>query len=328
MIAGLALACVCAAATPARAEDFDTALILAVDVSGSMDDARYRVQFEGIARSLEDPSVVQALLGGPHHRAAVSMLAWSDNAHEVMSWQVVANAEDARRIAGLIRAMPRVSGEFTCLAAMLRAAREGLVQNVPGQASATVIDVSGDGPDNCAGARATEDERDKTVASGVTINGLPIRTENEFIGTGAYRAPGFSMEELRDEPHMAGTTIEDWYKQHVIGGPNAFHVIANGYADFERAFRRKFLLEVASARDDARPLSLVARAKLGFSVGRDPNRAARVRKDVFAPLSFEDLLARGHSSNADDDRSPPDLRQPTASPAGGEKFGSLATLTD
>ncbi|PPQ34782.1 Protein of unknown function [Rhodoblastus acidophilus] len=255
MIAGMALACALAAAAPARAEQFDTALILAVDVSGSMDDARYRVQFEGVARSLEDPSIVQSLLGGPHHRAAVSMLAWSDNAHEVMSWQVVANAEDARRVAGLIRAMPRVSGEFTCLAAMLRDAREGLARSVAGQASATVIDVSGDGPDNCSGARATEEERDNTVAAGVTINGLPIRTENEFTGAGAYRAPGFSIEELRHEPHMSGTTIEDWYKQHVIGGPNAFHIVANGYADFERAFRRKFLREVASGRDGARRLS-------------------------------------------------------------------------
>jgi len=258
MIAGLALAFALAAMAPARAEEFDTALILAVDVSGSMDDARTRVQFEGIARSLEDPSIIRSLLGGPHHRAAVSMLAWSDTAHEVMSWQVIASAGDARRIAGLIRAMPRVSGEFTCLAAMLRTAREGLVRSVPGQASATVIDVSGDGPDNCAGARGTEDERDKTVASGVTINGLPIRTENEFIGTGAYRAPGFDMEELRNEPHMAGTTIEDWYKQHVIGGPGAFHVVANGYGDFERAFRRKFLLEVAFGRERPRRLSMKA----------------------------------------------------------------------
>jgi len=253
MIAALALAVVVAA--PARAETFDTALILAVDVSGSMDDARIRVQFEGISRALEDPSVVQSLLGGPHHRAAISMLAWSDAAHEVMSWQAIANIADARRVAGLIRAMPRFSGEFTCVAAMLRTAREGLVRSVPGEASATVIDVSGDGPDNCSGASATEEERDKTVAAGVTINGLPIRTENEFIGAGAYRAPGFSIEDLRNEPHMSGTTIEDWYRLHVVGGPGAFHVVANGYADFERAFRRKFLLEVASGRAGPRRLA-------------------------------------------------------------------------
>jgi hypothetical protein len=92
----------------------------------------------------------------------------------------------------------------------------------------------------------------------VTINGLPIRTGNDFIGTGAYRAPGFSIEELRNEPHMAGTTIEDWYKRHVIGGPNAFHVVANGYADFERAFRRKFLLEIAWGRAGRRRLSMKA----------------------------------------------------------------------
>ncbi|MBB4199293.1 hypothetical protein GGD83_003107 [Rhodoblastus sphagnicola] len=241
----------------ARAQQqLDIALILAVDVSGSMDDARYRVQFEGIARALDDESVIQSLIGGQRHAMAIAMLAWSDKAEEVMPWRIIASSADAHRIASLIRSMPRVSGEFTCLAGMLRQAREGLVRSVPGQASRVIIDVSGDGPDNCSGAHAAEDERDKTIAEGVTINGLPIRTENEVVGTGAYRAPGFGIEELRNEPHASGVTIEDWYKQHVIGGPSAFNIVANGYHDFERAFRRKFLIEIASGVQGQGQLSM------------------------------------------------------------------------
>lgn len=245
---------------PAIAEqELDIALILAVDVSGSVDDTRYRVQFEGIARALEDDSVIQSLIGGQHHAMAISMLAWSDKTAEVMPWQIVASSADARRVAGLIRALPHVSGEFTCLAGMLREAREGLARSVPGAATSVIIDVSGDGPDNCSGVHATEEERDKTIAAGVTINGLPIRTENEVVGAGAYRAPGFAIEELRNEPHASGVAIEEWYKQHVIGGPGAFMIVANGYRDFERAFRRKFLFEIALGAQGSRRFSMSAR---------------------------------------------------------------------
>lgn len=234
---------VCGQASAPRT--FDKALILAVDVSGSVDAARYRVQMEGIARALEDPAVIRSMLSGENRTMAIAMLAWSDKTEVAVPWQVVTGPQDARRVAGMIRALPRISGEFTCMARMLREAREGLVREVPGEANALVIDVSGDGPDNCAGVRATEEARDKLVAQGITINGLPIRTENEMIGTGAYRAPGFGWEELKREPHAQGVTIEGWYEQHVMGGPNAFIVVADGYQDFERAFRRKFLSEIA-----------------------------------------------------------------------------------
>lgn len=128
---------------------------------------------------------------------------------------------------------------------MLRHLREDLAIEAARMAAHVVIDVSGDGPDNCSGAKLTEKERDKLSARDVTINGLPIRNENDYVGTGAYRAPGFGWDELRNEPHMEGVTIEDWYRAHVIGGPGAFLILANGYEDFDRAFREKFLLEIS-----------------------------------------------------------------------------------
>ncbi len=245
-----------ALARPGRA--YDVALVLAVDVSGSVDEMRYRVQMEGIARALEDEDVVKSILGGEHGSILVAMLAWADTSTEVMPWQVIASRADALRVAQSIRELPHVSGEFTCMARMMRDAREGLFRSLPGTPAKLVLDVSGDGPDNCSGAARTEEERDKLVDARVTINGLPIRNGNDFVGTGAYRAPGFGWEELKLEPHMAGITIEEWYRLHVIGGPAAFLVAANGYDDFGNAFRRKFVTEVSGT--DTR---LIADARIG-----------------------------------------------------------------
>ncbi len=232
----------------------DSALILAVDVSSSVNAARYRIQMEGIAGALEDEGVIRAMLSGDHKAMAIALLAWSDTVEVAVPWQIMASKADALRLAGMIRALPRIRGEFTCLARMMMKAREGLLPAVPGEASVVVLDVSGDGPDNCSGVTRTEDERDKLVAAGVTINGLPIRTGNDYIGTGAYRAPGFGWDELRREPHKEGVTIEGWFERHVLGGPGAFMVVADGYQDFERAFRRKFLTEIARDRPIAFPI--------------------------------------------------------------------------
>lgn len=246
IVAGLLVGCG-AVASPASPREYDTALALAVDVSGSVDEERYRIQMEGIARALEDEEVVKSILGGEHGAIMISMLAWSDTSRQVLPWQPIASREDAQRVADAVRSLPHVSGEFTCMARMFISAREDTFQGIPGRPRKLVLDVSGDGPDNCSGARRTEEERDKLISEGVTVNGLPIRSENDYIGTGAYRAPGFGWEELKREPHMLGVTIEDWYSQHVIGGPAAFLVPANGYEDFDRAFRKKFVTEISAA---------------------------------------------------------------------------------
>lgn len=251
LLAALMAGWAAAQAGPGRA--YDVALILAVDVSGSVDEARYRVQMEGIARALEDEDVVKSILGGENGAILVSLLAWSDTSKEALPWQEIASKSDALLVARAIRELPHTSGEFTCMARMMRDAREGLFRSIPGTPAKQVLDVSGDGPDNCSGAARTEEERDKLAAAGVTINGLPIRNGNDFIGTGAYRAPGFGWEELKREPHMEGVTIEDWYRLHVIGGPAAFLVTGDGYDDFGNAFRRKFVTEISGAAGSATP---------------------------------------------------------------------------
>ncbi len=93
---------------------------------------------------------------------------------------------------------------------------------LPVRADRTVVDVSGDGHDNCNTNPPVDVVRDRLVAAGVTINGLPILEGEE------------------------AATLETWYREHVIGGPAAFLVPAHGFADVARAMRRKFLVEISA----------------------------------------------------------------------------------
>jgi hypothetical protein len=236
------------AAAPVAPRRLDIALVIAVDASASVSPERWRLQMEGIARALEDPNFEQVVTGGPSGGIALSMIAWSDTAKEVLPWTIVTGRAGAIGFAHQVRGIVQPQGEFTCLGRMLRTVRTGLFMHLPLPADRIVVDVSGDGIDNCAATRHTERERDLIVDAGGTINGLPILVpgENDLVGTGAYRAPGFDWTDTRSEPHaVTGTTLDNWFRLHVIGGPAAFLVPARGYEDFERAFRRKFVTEVS-----------------------------------------------------------------------------------
>lgn len=227
----------------------DTALVIAVDVSQSVDDSRYKLQMDGIASALEDPSVIAAITGGINGKIIVSLIAWSDSAETMLPWQSIESSADAIAVAMKIRALPVRRGEFTCMARMLETLPIVILNDMPSTALRTVIDVSGDGIDNCAERTRSDQARDALVASGVTINGLPIIVagENEVVGSGAYRAPSYGLGNLG--PDTDTTTVDAWYSEHVIGGPGAFLMKANGYEDFGRAFRQKFVTEISSLRD-------------------------------------------------------------------------------
>ncbi len=200
----------------------DTALILSVDVSSSVDEKRYHLQMEGIAAALEDESVINAVLGGPNGRILVAMVTWADKSRLSVPWTVIANAGDAKALANTIRNLPQQEGEFTCLARMLRYVADKVVARIPTRATKIVVDVSGDGPDNCNTGSLLETARADLFGGGVTINGLPILEGKD------------------------AATIEGWFKDNVIGGPGAFLVPSVGYEDFSRAFRQKFVVEVSA----------------------------------------------------------------------------------
>lgn len=225
----------------------DTALILAIDVSGSVDETRYQLQMEGVARAIEDPAVVDTVVSGPRGGILLSIVFWADRSEMVLPWQLIRNIDDAKNVASQIRNLPQHSGEFTCMSRMLSMVKETVVPGLAAKADRIVLDVSGDGIDNCREATESDRERDVLVAMGVTINGLPIivKGENETVGAGAYRAPGYGLKGLRLGPGSGQTTLDAWYNDHVIGGTSGFLFNADGFEDFGRAFRQKFVTEIS-----------------------------------------------------------------------------------
>src|ERR1700730_6305452 len=153
---------------------FDTALLVSVDVSNSVDERRYRLQMEGIAAALEDSAVMDAILNGPHSTILFSLIEWSDRPKVAIPWTKIATKAEANAIAIVVRKLPRNEGEFTCMANMLRFVSDKIVTQIPSQATKVVIDVSGDGMDNCNGKETTDVVRDELVSYGAVINGLPI----------------------------------------------------------------------------------------------------------------------------------------------------------
>jgi hypothetical protein len=236
---------------PATAQDsapVDTALIVSVDVSGSVDAHRYTLQMDGIAKALEDPEIIAAMLSGPHASIMFTMVEWSENAVAAIPWTRIASPADARALAARVRRTPRQEGEFTCVAHMMRTVSDLVLPTLPAKTLRVVMDVSGDGIDNCDGDRATGRMRDTLVATGMTINGLPINESdpNEPLGAGAFRAPGREFEDRSNVGEIK--TLEPWYRKYVIGGDSAFLVPAYGYNDFDRAIKQKFALEISDRR--------------------------------------------------------------------------------
>lgn len=210
-----------ATAAAAGAPGVDTALVLAVDVSSSVNEERFRLQMEGLAQALEEPAIQRAILGGPRGAVAITLVQWADRQDVTIRWLRIASVADAIKAAAMIRNAPRRPGDFTCAAAMLHHVAAKVLPALPGDADRLVVDVSGDGKDNCNPAVPAEAERDALVALDVTVNGLPILEGDE-----------------KD-------TIEDWYRRNVAGGPGSFVVPADGYADVGRAIRQKFLTEIS-----------------------------------------------------------------------------------
>lgn len=222
-LSGLALAP--AAWSQAQETEVDTALIVSVDVSNSVDDYRYKLQMEGIAQALEDKSVVDAIIGGAKGGILFSLVTWADKPRVAIPWKRITSVADAKMLALEVRTLPQQGGEFTCVTGMLRNVADKLITQIPMKATRIVLDVSGDGKENCNPLEPTTAVRDELVSYNVTINGLPI------------------LEGDQSE------TLEEWYRANVMGGPGSFVLPAEGFEDFGRAIRQKFVIEISALRE-------------------------------------------------------------------------------
>jgi hypothetical protein len=210
-------------------ERVDVALVLAVDVSGSVDENRFVLQMEGIASAFEDREVQNTILSGQYGALLVTLVNWSQKPQIAVPWRVIASPADATAFAADVRRAPRRAGDFTCMSLMMQVVGDKVLPLMPVPADRTVVDISGDGRDNCNPKTAVDSIRDGLVADRVTINGLPIKAGRE------------------------ADTIAPWYEQHVIGGAAAFLLPANGYEDFGRAIRQKFIIEISGQRPRIMP---------------------------------------------------------------------------
>lgn len=202
-----------ASATGARA--CELALVLAIDISGSVDSQEYRIQMDGLAAALNDPTVQDALIDA---KAQIAVLHWTGASRQVLisNWRQMLTRADVETIGQVVGDAPREYRHFSTAIGDALIVAADLLGAVGGACERQVIDVSGDGPSN-EGSDVTV-IRDSLVRGGVQINGLAIETTDD--------------------------TLTDYYRTHVIGGPGAFVLTAKTFEDYPRAIRRKLLREI------------------------------------------------------------------------------------
>ena len=219
---GLLLAALLFTAVPARAQDVvDLELVLAIDVSSSVEEAEYQLQMQGFAAAFRDSAVQAAIVSGPAGRIAVATILWADattpKAHG--PWFVLAGAEDAEGFASYMARLQRTVEGGTGIGAGIAAGIRMFDRNAY-QAPRQVVDVSGDGRETPAREYTVLIPMARAMASarGVSVNGLAI---------------------INEDPDLAG-----WYRDNVIAGPGSFVIAATDFEDFAEAIRRKLIREI------------------------------------------------------------------------------------
>ncbi|BBK42371.1 hypothetical protein STVA_23910 [Allostella vacuolata] len=238
---GVLAALLAAGAARADGVPVDLELVLAVDVSHSIDEADGRLQREGYARAFRDPRIVDAIRSGRTGSIAVTYVEWSAAEYQrvVVGWSQIDGKEAADGFAARLWAQPRVSQSWTAIGAAIDAGVI-LIEGNAFEGQRKVIDVSGDGVNNHG--RLPAAARDAAVAAGVTVNGLAIMRPKP-----AWTWP--------PEP-----PLDEYYRDHVVGGPNSFLIVATEAQAFPNAILQKLLREIADA--EGPPVERVARTML------------------------------------------------------------------
>jgi hypothetical protein len=229
-----------AAALPALAADtrVDLELILAVDVSRSMDIDEQQLQRDGYVAALTHPEVIDAITQGRHGKIALTYVEWAgpDTQYTVVDWRAIDGPGSAKAFAAALAQAPIQRFRGTSISSGLVFAAPQFNSN-GFEATRRVIDVSGDGPNNMG--IPIELARAPILGAGITINGLPIMIK---------QPSGFAS--IPD--------LDDYYEQCVIGGFGAFLVVVRSAGQFAEAIRRKMVLEIAGREPQIIPAAAVA----------------------------------------------------------------------
>jgi Protein of unknown function (DUF1194) len=228
----LILAAASPVARPAQADDaVDLLLVLAADISRSVDERKFRLQREGYAAAMIETRVIRAMTGGPTGRIALCFVEWAGENDQtiIVDWTFVAGESDAQAVAKRIREAPRAFMGRTSISAAINYGMAQFARS-PFQADRRIIDVSGDGTNN-AGQPVTL-ARDAALAQGITINGLVILSGVPLPTNPMHTNP------------PGGLTA--YYENNVIGGPGAFVVEAQNFESFGQSIISKLIKEIAA----------------------------------------------------------------------------------
>ena len=229
------LAAATAASTATRAETpVDLQLVLAVDVSRSIDEVEAELQRRGYVEALTNDRVIDAILSGENRRIAVCYTEWAGTHYQVvvLDWAVIDSPSAARRFADKLAEAPRQSQSWTAVGAGLAHAGQRF-DNSGFVSKRRVIDVSGDGRTN--DGPPAELVRDRLVQLGIVVNGLPVMMNRTNFG----RPPDL--------------TLDKYYEENVIGGPGSFMIVADDFDHFGRAVRTKLVREISGVDLTGRP---------------------------------------------------------------------------
>lgn len=221
-----------AIAPPVPAQDLpvDLELVLAVDVSASIDGDEVSLQRAGYIAALVDPGIVAAITGGPFGRIAVTYIEWAEFQRTLVGWTLIDSEAAATAFAAALAARPVLRGETTVITAAIDHAA-GRFDGNGFEGTRRVIDLSGDGRDTFDPRNENVPAaRDRALARGIVINGLAINPDNEQ----------YTVEGSQDR-------LDRYFGRLIVGGPGAFVVVAEGAEDFPRAILKKLTLEIAGA---------------------------------------------------------------------------------
>ena len=211
----------------------DIELVLAVDVSYSMDMDELAIQREGYAQAIVSKEFLQALKSGPNGKISVTYFEWAASSDQkvIIPWRLIDGPETADAVANEIMKTPIRRASRTSISGAIYFAMP-LFNEDPYHGLRRVIDISGDGPNN-NGAPVTG-ARDEALSKGIVINGLPIMVKE----------PSYSTMDIDN--------LDWYYEDCVIGGPGSFVVSIKDREKFKEAIRTKLLLEVAGRTPERR----------------------------------------------------------------------------
>src|SRR5215470_14105041 len=214
----------------AAAEQVDLLLVLASDVSRSVDHPKFLLQREGYATAISDPHVLEAIKSGPHQRIAICFVEWSGFGAQklVIDWAIIDGAAAARKFGDQLLELPRSFADRTSISGGIEFAAAQL-EHAPFESTRRTIDVSGDGTNNAG--RDVRLARDETLAKGIVINGLVILSDRPVPWNAEHTNPPGGLEK--------------YYQDNVIGGPGAFVLVAENFNTFGRAIIKKLIAEIA-----------------------------------------------------------------------------------